>query len=347
VTSSTTLIDIAREAGVSFKTVSRVINGDPKVKAETRERVESVVARLNYRPNVWARALASSRSHLLALIYDNPSPGYVGQVQVGAMTACQRAGFHLIVEEVNCQSPDIAQRIREIVSLRLDGVVLSPPACDCPAVLETLRKAKIPFVRIAPHEQLDLSPYIHMDDYKAAYDMTAYLRGLGHRDIAFIRGPSSHAQAEERYRGFLAAMEKLGGNLRRQWIETGGFTARSGMAAGERLLSTKPAPTAIFASNDDMAMGAMSAAFRRGMVPPRDLSIVGFDDAPIATSLWPQLTTVRQPVAKMADGATEMLIEHLNKPDGAKSRLVGFDIIKRDSVVRLANKRLNGKKRKS
>jgi LacI family transcriptional regulator len=343
---SATLIDIAREAGVSFKTVSRVINGDPKVRAETRERVEGVVARLNYRPNVWARALASSRSHLLALIYDNPSPGYIGQVQVGAMTACQRAGYHLIIEEVKCQSEDVERRIREVVSLRLDGVVLSAPACDSVAVLETLRKAKMPFVRIAPHEHLDLSPYVHMDDYKAAYEMTAYLRSMGHRDIAFIRGPSNHAQAEDRYRGFLAAMEKLDGNIRSQWVAIGGFTARSGMAAGEKLLSTRPAPTAIFASNDDMAVGAMSAAFRRGLALPGDLSIAGFDDSPIAGALWPQLTTVRQPTAEMADGATEMLIQDLNKPGAAKSRLVGFEIVKRDSVVRLVNKRLNGKRQR-
>ena len=337
-----TIIDIAREAGVSFKTVSRVINGEANVSKKTRETVEAVIARLNYRPNVWARALASSRSHLVGLIYDNPSPGYVNQVQVGAMTACQHAGYHLVVEEVRCGARDLDNRIGEIIaSVRLDGVVLSPPCSDSDRIMAVLKEAAIPFVRIAPYERLDEASYVHMDDYKAAFDMTGYLIGLGHRDIGFIQGPRSHAAAVERYRGFVAAMTEHGLKPRREWVVSGGHTARSGMTAGETLLARKSRPTAIFAGNDDMAIGAMAAAFRAGLTLPRDLSIVGFDDSPVASQLWPQLTTVRQPVAKMAEVATDMLIRQLQSPGPPRARLLGYEIIERDSASSL-RPRANG-----
>lgn len=336
---TSTIIDIAREAGVSFKTVSRVINGEPNVSAKTREKVQAVITRFNYRPNVWARALASSRSHLIGLIYDNPSQGYINQIQIGAMTACQRAGYHLVVEEVRCVGRNLDARIREFIStVQLDGAVLSPPCSDSRVMIAALKEAKIPFVRIAPYELLDEAPYVHMDDYGAAYEMTRYLLNMGHRDIAFIQGPRSHAAAAERHRGYLEAMKEQGGNLRPEWVVSGGFDARSGMAAGEELLATTSRPTAIFASNDDMAIGAMAAAFREGLTPPRDLSIVGFDDSPVASSLWPQLTTVRQPVIEMADAATEMLITRLRSPaEPGKRRvpqaqLLSYEIIDRESA---------------
>ncbi len=212
---TSTIIDIAREAGVSFKTVSRVINGEPNVSAKTREKVQAIIARLNYRPNVWARALGSSRSHLIGLIYDNPSQGYINQVQVGAMTACQRAGYHLVVEEMRCGERDLDARVAEFISAgRLDGVVLSPPCSDSQMMMAALKEARIPFVRIAPYELLDEAPYVYMDDYRAAYEVTQHLLSMGHCDIAFIRGPRSHAAAAERHRGFVAAMEEHGGQSR-------------------------------------------------------------------------------------------------------------------------------------
>ncbi len=328
-----TIVDIAREAGVSFKTVSRVINGEANVRPETHAKVQAAIVKLDFRPNVWARALASSRSHLVGLLYDNPSPGYVTQVQVGAMTACQHGGYHLVIEAVRCGSRNLGADIGEfLASVKLDGVVLSPPVSDNATVMDALERAGTPYVRIAPYKQIERTSYVTMDDYRAAYDMTAYLLSLGHRDIAFIQGPRSHAAASERYRGFLTAMKEQGGHLEEDWRVRGGFTARSGMDAAERLLRQSHRPTAIFAGNDDMAIGAVGAAFRKGLTLPADLSIVGFDDSPVASSLWPPLTTVRQPVSKMAEAATEMLINHLRARGKAQARVLNYEIIERESV---------------
>lgn len=332
----TTIIDIARAAGVSFKTVSRVINREPRVSPETRERVEAAIARLDYKPNVWARTLRSSHSHLVALICCDAGHAYVNQMQVAAMTACQQRGYHLLVERLRPDHRAFKQRIREVLSsVQLDGVLLVPPMSDNDVILEALKAAKLPFVRVSPHEQLDVSSYVHMDNQRAAYEMTCYLLDLGHRDIAFIAGPATQGAAKERLSGFEEAMKQHNGNLRPEWITSGQFTVRSGMAAGEKLLTGRQRPTAIFAGNDDMAIGVMSAAYREGLVLPRDLSIAGFDDIPFSSSLWPGLTTVRQPVTRLAMVATEMLIGQIEAPGLRRVRQLEFKIVERESTAPL------------
>jgi LacI family transcriptional regulator len=328
-----TIDDVAKLAGVSIKTVSRVLNREPHVRDSTRERVEAAAAQLNYTPNVSARALAGSRSYLIGLYYDNPSPGYVGQIEQGAMAACRRAGHHLIVEEMLETGPAIRDSIAAFhARVRPDGVILTPPLCDRRELLEALEAVKASYVRIAPSWDLERSPYVYMDDRKAAYEMTAYLQGLGHRDIAFIGGPVDHVAAARRTEGFTDAMASAGLPVRPGRIQPGQFSFRSGWEAGERLLQSPTGrPSAIFAGNDDMALGVMAVANRLHIEIPGDLTLVGFDDSPSAQVVWPQLTTVRQPTAEMAATAADILIERGSGEPGPRGRLLNFELVLRES----------------
>lgn len=324
-----TIRHVAERAGVSIKSVSRVLNKEPAVSAAIREAVERAAADLNYRPNISARALAGARSYLIGLIYDNPSSNYVSELQMGAMAACKRAGYHLVIEQIDSAGPDVRTVIRDAVgTLRLDGVLLSPPLSDDDRIMTELEALDIPYVRIAPYLYPGRAPSVGIDDRRAAAQMTFHLWEQGHRDIAFIAPPAGHAAAARRRDGFLHAMSECGGAMRADFIQEGAFTTVSGVSAGQTLLALRNRPTAIFASNDDMATGVMIAAYQAGIDLPGALSVAGFDDSPIARSLHPLLTTVRQPTAEMAGTATRMLIE------GGPARTVSldFELVIRGSV---------------
>jgi LacI family transcriptional regulator len=306
-----TIVDIAKAAGVSIKTVSRVINREDGVGAATRARIEDIVAQLGYRPNVSARSLSSRRSYLIGVIFMRVGAyHYVGEVQVGAMAACRRAGYHLVVEQVDSPDGAGAKALECVLRAgRFDGLILTPPVCDNPEVLAVIEAAGLAYVRIAPDHDFGRSPYVFMDDREAAREMTGRLWDMGHRKIAFIDGPSDHGSARRRREGYLAALAERGGEVRPEWITPGSFYSLSGFDAAEALLSLPERPTAIFAANDEMALGVLAAAVKRGLSVPEDLSVAGFDDGPSASSAWPRLTTVHQPISEMANAATEMLIE--------------------------------------
>jgi LacI family transcriptional regulator len=294
-----TLSDVAARAGVSIKTVSRVVNREENVSRETRERVEAVLNELDYRPNIFARSLAGSRSYLLSLLFDNPSPSYVLELQLGALRQCRAAGYHLIVEEMDSTSGDFDTQVARLLQGSLaDGFILTPPLSDNVEVLGALHERGLPCVRIAP-----------------AADMTRHLLELGHRRIGFIKGHAAHGASHLRTEGFFAAMRAQGLAVELDLVVEGDFSSRSGVEAAERLLMRSDRPTAIFASNDDMALGAMMVASRLGLHIPQDLSICGFDDSRTALLTWPQLTTVRQPVADMSAAAAELLIAHKGPPE--------------------------------
>ena len=330
---SVTINDVAALAGVSTKTVSRVINREPHVRPELRDRVAEAVRSLNFQPNVAARALAGSRAYLLGLCYDNPSPGYVSAIQVGALHACREAGYHLLVEQIDSLGRAGADQLDALLqAVKMDGLILSPPVCDRADLLDLLESRGTPFVRIAPAGDFERAPYVHMDDRKAAFDMTRLLQSLGHRRIGFVRGPLDHSAAPLRQQGFLDAMADAGLPVRPEWVVSGAFSFRSGVGAAERLLSLPERPTAIFASNDDMALGVMAAANRLGLSLPDELSVAGFDDSPIAQVVWPQLTTIRQPVEAMARAAAGMLAEGLGRVQAPLARLLDFELVVRGST---------------
>jgi LacI family transcriptional regulator len=334
-----TIIDIARHAGVSIKTVSRVINREEGVGELTRARVQELVDRLGYRPNVSARSLSSRRSYLIGAIFMQVGAyHYVGEVQVGAMRACRRAGYHLVVEQV--QSAEASGGVHAFADVlrdtRFDGVVLTPPTCDDPEVLAAVDAAGLPYVRMAPHRDFERSPYVFTDDRQAAFEQTLWLWDMGHRRIAFIDGPEDHGSAARRREGYVAALRARGVEPRPEWIAKGAYLSLSGFEAAESLLRLPEPPTAIFAANDEMAVGVLAAAAKNGLSVPRDLSVVGFDDSPAAEAAWPRLTTIYQPTADMAEAAVEMLIGGFGDErfrDRIAVRQLDYRLVKRDSAA--------------
>jgi LacI family transcriptional regulator len=334
-----TIVDIARAAGVSIKTVSRVINREPGVSQKTKEAIEAVVAKLNYTPNAWARSLRSTRSYTIALLSNyiayNTSINYAQRILGGALDACSSTGYHLMVERVR-KANGLKQKIEEILKARqIDGLILIPPESDNERLIDRLQEERFPFVRISPYKRLDIGSYVQVNDWQAAYEMTKYLLEIGHRDIALVRGPTTHGSAAERYRGFMIAMEEGGGRIKEDWIVRGEFDINSGMQAGEKLFSGRSRPTAVLAGNDDMAIGVMSAGYRHGLSLPRDVSVAGIDGNPIAEAFCPPLTTMSQPILQIGQVATKLLIESLNNPGLEKRKVFPFKKIVRESTLAL------------
>lgn len=332
-----TLEDVAALAEVSAKTVSRVVNAEPTVSEKTRERVLRAIALLDYKPNLNARMLAGERSYLIGLFYDKPGD-YLTNFHAGAADRCRESGYHLMLESWDRDSPQFTRQVSTLLrQVRLDGVILLPPLSDDVLIGNTLRDASVPTVRIAPRDRIEDSPSIGIDDYLAARQLTAHLLSLGHRRIGFILGKPGHGATEERYRGFADEMREQNTPLDASLVETGNFVFTDGVACAQRLLAVSNPPTAIFASNDDMAAAVISVAHKMGLELPTQLSVVGFDDAPVATMIWPLLTTVRQPVMTMARLAAELIIENsprrLGWPSPLPHRTLDFELIVRDSTT--------------
>lgn len=336
-----TINDVADRSGVSIKTVSRVINHESGVHPLTREHVLKVVAELKYRPKLSARSLAGARSFLIGLLYYDPSAAFVGDVQQGATLRCREAGYHLVVESLHNDAPDLAQQVARMVSaLQPDGMILTPPLCDNPKVLKALRENQTPYVLLSPARDVKGVASVRMDDAHAAEEITNLLISLGHERIAFIKGPADQAASALRFQGYLRAMKAHRIPVEQEFVCQGDFVFASGVDAAHKLLSRRVRPTAVFAGNDDMALGVLAAAQRLGLAVPGDLSIAGFDDSPAASLVWPPLTTVRQPKNEMARVAVEMLIaanrsDATALADDALHRVLPHELVVRDSTSSL------------
>src|SRR5271168_1382967 len=330
---SVTIQEVADLAQVSSKTVSRVINNEPLVRADTRKRVLKAIDKLNYRPNLNARGLASNRSFLIGLFCERPGD-YLSEFQAGAVERCRESSLHLMVEPWDVQSPNVEKQIDTLLGqLRLEGVILLPPLCDHPIVLTKLQEASIPIVRIAPKHQLSATPSIGIDDYAAARQITSHLLNLGHRRIGFMLGRPEHGATEQRYLGFIDEMRAHDVAVDFDLVQTGNFQFADGLVCAERMLRSAIPPTAIFASNDDMAAAVVSMARKFGLTLPGQLSVTGFDDAPVATMIWPELTTVRQPVAAMARIAADLIIRHEPRRNGWPAPMPRY-VLNHEFVIR-------------
>jgi LacI family transcriptional regulator len=305
-----TIKDVSEIARVSTKTVSRVLNKERYVSAETRQRVERAVAQLNFQPSAAARTLAGRRSFQIALIYDNHSPHYIHQIQTGVWARCVEEGVRLLAQPTDAASMQLAKEVGGLIDqTQVDGVILSSPVTDAVAALDELERRHIPYVRISPGTEHGRSSSVTMDDVQAADEMTSHLISLGHRRIGFIIGHSNHTASDQRLFGYRRALDRAGLPFEPKYVRPGEFDFASGEAAADVLLDLPQPPTAIFASNDDMAAGVLTVAHRRGMTLPRDLSVAGFDDTPLASQLWPPLTTVRQPTRELAYAAASLLFD--------------------------------------
>lgn len=333
-----TIQEVAKHAGVSPMTVSRVVNGGGHVKENTRKAVLAAVRELKYAPNPAARSLAGAHGDRLGLLYGNPSAGYLSEFLVGALDESSRRGVQLVLERCDPGGPEAKRAVRRLLGGQVSGVILPPPLCESPAIRAELMAANIPVVAVAAGQPPANLMCVRIDDFNAAAEMTRYLISLGHQRLGFIKGHPNQTASEERWRGFMTAVQAAERPLPEPRVEQGFFTYRSGLDAARKLLEGKVLPTAIFASNDDMAAGVVAEAHRRGLDVPKDLTVVGFDDTPMAASIWPALTTVHQPIAEMAEVAVAMLVQEIRlRSTGAgglpTQKLIGHALITRESAV--------------
>lgn len=328
-----TINDVAKHAGVSKKTISRVLNDEPNVSADTRKKVEQAFVDLGYRPNPQARGLASSQSFLIGLVYPSQSNSYVSNIQKGALERCRAEGFHLVIYPEDHENENlISQFETNLDSANLDGIILTPPFSDMKDLLNLLKTREIPMVRIGALSSLDQIPSVISNDIEASYEMCRYLISIGHQKIAFIKGHLDHGATEQRLEGYQQALKQAGIPILEQYIQQGNFSFESGEDCARRLLSLPNPPSAIFASNDYMAAGIVKVANQKGISIPHDLTVTGFDNAPASRYIWPSLTTIKQPITEMAVEATRMLIRIIRKkPLENLSMTIKDELIVRES----------------
>lgn len=329
-----TMHEVAEHVGVSPMTVSRVISGDANVRAETMQRVQDAIEELGYTPNVAARNLAKAATVHIGLLYNNPSAAYLNELLVGVLEQSSHAGCQIVLEKCGARNERAA--IERLLRDGIGGIILPPPLSDSKVALAALRGARIPFIAVATGRPEAAGLSVRINDFEAAAAMTRYLLSLGHRNIGFIVGAPNQSASVQRQAGFKEALREAGLQVHAEWVKHGTFTYRSGLAAAEQILNSAQRPTAIFASNDDMAAAAIAVAHRVGLDVPKDLTIVGFDDTPLATTIWPALTTVRQPVAAMAKKAVELLLEEIRLRRLGESlqpllHFMNFTLVKRES----------------
>ena len=335
--SKPTINDVARLANVSKKTVSRVINKSPLLSDKTRERVEQVIAEIGFVPNLQARALALRRNFIIAAIHDNPNAQFLVNVQQGVQEAIKGSEFGLMVQPFDRDDPAFVEEVRAFLGRqRPFGVVLLPPVSSNAEIVELCRETGTRYVRMGSIDGEDPAHVVRSNDREAVREATRYLIAKGHTRIALIEGPVGFASPRERRAGFEEAMDEAGLAVAPELVQPGHYTFETGVAAAEALMRLDDRPTAIFACNDEMAIGAMIACRRSGMRIPEDVSIVGFDDTPLSSHVWPSLTTVHWPIKDMARSAALKLIgpeeEAASHPWLLASRLV-----ERGSVVPPSN----------
>lgn len=340
-----TIADVAREASCSPMTVSRVINGEGNVREETRVSVLDAVAKLNYAPNRAARSLAGGEQLRIALMFDNPSASYLSEFLMGALEEASRADIHLVVQ--NCETVARAKPlVRHLAEGGITGFILPPPLCDDQSVLDLVSEVGAVAIAVGPGAAAGAHAAVQIDDLQAAYEMTRHIIGLGHERIGFIIGNTEQVASERRLNGYRAALADAGLPIRPELIAQGRFTYRSGLEAAERLISVDPRPSAIFASNDDMAAATVAVAHRRHLDVPNDITVCGFDDTAMASTIWPELTTIRQPIREMTAWAVSTAVRIVKaRRSGQRAKpeqkLLPYTLIRRqsDAVPRLAIER--------
>ena len=304
-----TINDVARLAEVSKKTVSRVINQSPFVKAETRDKINQIIEEIGFSPDPQARGLAFRRSFLIGMVYDNPNPQYVVNTQLGLLDAMKGSGYELVVHPCNRGNPTFLQDFRRFIERqKLSGVVLTPSVSEDERVKDILDEIGCAYVRIAAVPVDDSKHIIVSNDRTGGKAAARHLTELGHKRVAFISGPPTFRSSHERRAGFEEGLKEAGLSLSADNIKQGAYTFESGLACAAELLKRKPRPTAIFAGNDEMAAGVLHAARAEGLEVPEHLSVVGFDDYQIASRVWPPLTTIRQPTREIGRMAAEKLM---------------------------------------
>jgi LacI family transcriptional regulator len=328
-----TIIDVARESGVSYSTVSRVLSGFEHVSTDAREKVLAAADRLGYVVNVQARSLAGGRSRVVGVLVPALDNGYILEVARGIDEELNKEGYSLMLYTTHQHGGKETQFVNTIANGLCDGLLLVVPLVPT-HYLEALQKRKFPFVMVDQADPTNQSSTVYATNWQGAYDATTHLISLGHRRIGLITGRMDLASGIERLDGYKAALADHGLPLDESLICPGDFFQPTGYSGGHHLLSLPTPPTAIFASNDLMAFGVLQAAGERGLRVPDDLSVIGFDDIPHALMVHPRLTTVHQPLDQMGRVSVRMLLDLIENPQKPPRHLtLGTRLILRESTA--------------
>ena len=332
-----TIDDVAALAGVSIKTVSRVVNREPNVRQATRDKVEQAISELNYQPNRAARNLASHHSRLISLIYEDPtlyatpSSGFIIRMQQGALKACRSAGYELLIHPLRHEEKGAHKELTRLIEqVRPDGIILAAPLSNVSKLVSTIENTGTPLVRLAPGKARVKQYSVSTNDREFSANMTGYLASLGHKRIGFIAGDPTHRAVTHRLLGYQDGLEAAGLPYDEQLVGQGNNLIDSGEAAAAKLLALRQRPTAIFAANDDMAAGVVRVADRLGIKVPGELSVAGCDDVALAQLINPALTTINQPLSSMTELAASRLIDSIRN----KQELKGDDVVPAEIRVR-------------
>jgi len=332
----TTIDDVAAHAGVSIKTVSRVMNNEPSVRESTRSKVLDAVATLKYRPNAAARSFASKHSFTVAVLYDNPNAYYVTDIQRGLLNCLRKANYELIIHPVS-PSEDYDSIVSSLkTGARVAGVVLTSPFSEDHQLLQRLRAEDIQYVRVIssplPKDHHDDTVYV--DDGAGAEQISRHLVQLGHRQFAAVMGSESHFSSIQRLGGFQRVMSQNNIDVSDSAIIASEYTFDAGQKAGIELLSRATRPTAILAGNDELAAGVLSAARQLNLKCPEDIAIGGFENSPFSRQSWPQLTTVHQNNIYIAElAALRLLAKVSGKGSTSEALIYTPRLIVRESTV--------------
>ncbi|MBV8271609.1 MAG: LacI family DNA-binding transcriptional regulator [Cupriavidus sp.] len=311
--SAATVIDIARKAGVSSMTVSRALNGTAPVAEATRAKVLEAARSLNYVVNLSARRLKATHTGVLGFVVSDLQFPYMAELVGTASEAARAAGYDMLVQTTWSDPQRERLHVGSLLSGLCDGLLIALPNTE-PKHLRALAQGNVPMVLLNYWRGRNGFNMVRADSHDGAFAITRHLLEQGHRRIAFIAGTSHTGQSPERERGWRDALEEAHVPVDPELIRFGGFTEEGGRRAAAELLDLANPPTAIFAANDLMAIGAMAVASERGIDIPGQLSIAGFDDIPVARHLNPSLTTVSHPFAELSKRAVQMLFERMTDP---------------------------------
>ena len=332
--SAPTISDVARRGCVVDDRLARHQQRS-NVRPATREKVEAAIAQLNYAPNPAARSLAGAAQIRIGMLYSNPSQGFLSEFLLGTLDQASRLDVQMVVEKCEIGDHEVEVARHLIAGNRWRDPAAAPVRGGGGAV--AVARGGVPAVVVAtgraPEEMPESAMAVQIDDRAAAEEMTRHVMTLGHRRIGFICGNPNLTASARRYEGFRAALDAMGVPFDEQLVAPGLYTYRSGLDAAERLLDLAEPPTAILASNDDMAAATVAVAHRRGLDVPSDLTVCGFDDTTLSTTIWPELTTIHQPIADMARAAVEMMaiVIRQKNAEPPAHRMLDYSLIRRQS----------------
>jgi LacI family transcriptional regulator len=339
---SVTIFDVARASGVSYSTVSRVLNDFAFVKPTTRQKVLSVASELGYVANLQARSLAGGKSNIIGMLVPSLDNGYINVISQSIDEELSRAGYDLMVYTTHHKKGKEAQFVNTLTNSLSDGLLFMVPLIEDVRYLEQLRSRNFPYVLIDQTDEAQKSTVVTSSNFQGSYEATRYLIDLGHETIGFITGLMAIHSARERLAGYKAALQEAKIMIDESLIAEGDFHPTGGYKAAQKLLEQRPRPSAIFASNDLSAFGAMDAIRHAGLEIPKDISVIGFDDIPQASTAYPKLTTVRQPLSEIGQTAVKLLLGQIEQPNRTPQQVtLETQLVKRDSCKTIRRRKVN------